>query len=174
MSFDARSIANFMLGCAQSDGIDLTSMSLLKILYFGHAWHLAKFREPLVAQPFEAWQHGPVNRVVYEQIKKFGKKPVTERLVMLDPVSVKFVAAKANFDAETEKFLMNIYSYYGKFHAFKLSEMSHVQGTPWEVIWSQAESKAVPGMWIPDELILEWFEQTGGRSYLDSNRGPNS
>lgn len=127
-----------------------------------------------MAQPFEAWERGPVNRVVYDQLKKFGKNAVTERLVVLDPKSVQFVPAQAELDEDTSKFLKNIYSYYGRFHAFKLSEITHSKGTPWELIWSKAESNAVPGMWIPDNLILEWFEETGGRSYLDSIPGANS
>jgi uncharacterized phage-associated protein len=174
MPLDARSVANFLLDCAASENIDMTSMSLLKVLYFAHAWHLAKYRKPLVAQPFEAWQNGPVNRIVYEQVKKFGKNPITQRLTVLDPKTVKFIPAVVQLDQETEKFLRNIFSYYGKFHAFKLSDITHTRGTPWEVIWSKAESKAVPGMWIPDNLILEWFEETGGRSYFDSIRGVNS
>ncbi|MFM9718924.1 Panacea domain-containing protein, partial [Streptomyces galilaeus] len=50
-------------------------MTLLKVLYFAHAWHLAKYGKPLVAQPFEAWRHGPVNRVVYDQYKEYRERP---------------------------------------------------------------------------------------------------
>ncbi len=174
MTKDARAIANYFLDCADECGQPLSPMALLKVLYFAHAWHLAKFKTPLVAQPFEAWERGPVNRVVYEQIKKFGKSAISERLNVLDPISVKFVPASCEMSNELKQFLSNIFAYYGRVHPFKLSEITHVSGTPWDIVWQAAEKSAVPGMWIPDKLILEWFEKTGGRLYLDGEQGANA
>lgn len=174
MSYDARSVANFFLSCAEAEGIALSPMALLKILYFAHAWHLAKYKVPLVAQKFEAWQRGPVNRVVYEQVKKFGRDGIKERLVVLDAKSAGFVEPCFVPDAELHDFLVNIYSYYSKFHAFKLSDITHAEGTPWDRVWKEAERGAVPGMWIPDDLIKEWFEKTGGRLYLAQEQGVNT
>ncbi|MBA3519059.1 MAG: DUF4065 domain-containing protein [Rhizobiales bacterium] len=73
-------IANYFLDRADAGGQPISPLSLLKILYFAHAWHLAKSGEALVGQPFEAWQYGPVNRVVYSQIKQFGRSPIQGRL----------------------------------------------------------------------------------------------
>jgi len=66
---DARAITNYFLDRAAQRGMAITIMTLLKVLYFAHAWYLAKKNAPLVGQPFEAWRHGPVNRVVYDQFK---------------------------------------------------------------------------------------------------------
>lgn len=173
MADDARAIANYFLDCAERDGISLTAMSLLKILYFAHAWHLAKYRKPLVAQPFEAWQRGPVNRVVYDQVKGLGKKPIRDRLTVLDVSTVSFVEAKCNISDEKQNFLNNIFSYYARFDPFKLSDLTHMFGTPWDIIWKEAEVNAVPGMWIPNDLIMDWFEKTGGRLYLSKEQGAN-
>jgi uncharacterized phage-associated protein len=173
MAADARAIANIFLDWAEVEGLDLSAMSLLKILYFAHAWHLAKYKQPLVAQPFEAWQNGPVNRVVYEQIKRLGKKPIKHRLQVLDSRTAKFVAARCELGEELKQFLHNIFSYYSRFDALRLSDITHAEGTPWDRIWQTAESSAVPGMWIPDALILEWFESTGGRLYLSGEQGAN-
>lgn len=170
---DARAIANRFLDWAEQEKLALTAMSLLKILYFAHAWHLAKYKLPLVAQPFEAWQRGPVNRVVYEQVKKLGKNQVLGRLKVLDLNTAQFVDAKCELSEETEKFLKNIFIYYAKFDPFKLSDITHAEGTPWDRVWKQAEVGAVPGMWIPDELIMKWFETTGGRLYLSGEQGVN-
>ena len=174
MAYDSRAIANFFLGRADQASQQLTPMSLLKILYFAHAWHLAKYKEPLVAQPFEAWERGPVNRVVYEQVKKFGKGVVSERLKVLDPRSVTFVDANCDLTDDLKTFLGNIFSYYSQYHAFELSDITHASGTPWDTVWNAAENGAVPGMWISNELILNWFEKTGGRLYLDGEQGANA
>ena len=160
---DARGVANYFLDRAKQRGIEVTVMTLLKVLYFAHGWHLAKYGRPLVAQPFEAWQHGPVNRVVYDQLKRWGAKPVEQRLKVFDAGICGYVDAVASVDDETARFLGNIFDYYAPFHPFKLSDLTHERGSPWDVIWEAAESRAVPGMLIPDSLIIEWFRAEGQR-----------
>jgi uncharacterized phage-associated protein len=85
---DARAVTNFFLDRAEARGAKLTIMTLLKVLYFAHAWYLAKEGKPLIAQPFEAWEYGPVNRVVYDQFKTLGKKHIETRAVSFDAQSV--------------------------------------------------------------------------------------
>jgi uncharacterized phage-associated protein len=134
-------------------------MTLLKILYFAHAWHLAKFDSPLVGQPFEAWKHGPVSRVVYEQLKGLGSKPITAKLKSFSANEAKYVDTPYEFDPETRRLLENVYDYYALYHPFTLSDLTHEKGSPWESIWGEAEKGAVPGMVIPDQLIKEWFRE---------------
>src|SRR2546421_11399446 len=103
--YDARAVANFFIDRAGRTGHSLTIMTLLKVLYFAHGWHLAQFSKPLVAQPFEAWKHGPVNRVVYEQFKGYGKKPLDKRAVSFNPDLMKFAETPYSFSGETESLL---------------------------------------------------------------------
>jgi len=160
--YDARAVTNFFLDRAEARGMKLTVMTLLKVLYFAHAWYLARNDEPLVAQPFEAWDYGPVNRVVYDQFKALGSKPVVGRAVSFDAKHLAFTETKYEFDAETNKFLADIFDYYSHFHAFRLSDLTHEKGGPWDVVWAEAEKRAVPGMIIPNELIAAWFKQQRG------------
>jgi uncharacterized phage-associated protein len=156
---DARAIANFFLDRADAQGMKLTTMTLLKVLYFAHAWHLAKEARPLIGQPFEAWEHGPVNRVVYDQFKSFGKNPINTRAVSFDLRQTTFLPTPYIFDANTEKFLSDIFDYYSQFHAYELSDLTHEKGSPWDVVWSAAANRAVPGMYIPNDRIASWFKQ---------------
>ena len=165
MAHDARSIANFFLDLADEARRDLTPMSLLKILYFGHAWHLAKYKSPLTGQNFEAWKFGPVNRVVYDQIKCFGKNKIDSRLTKFDAGLNCYPIATYSLSYEEDIFLRNIFKYYSEFHPYKLSDITHEASTPWDTVWNMAENGAVAGMVIPNKLILEWFETTGGTLY---------
>ena len=160
---DARGVANYFLDRAREWGVDVTAMTLLKVLYFAHGWHLAKYGKPLVAQPFEGWQHGPVNRVVYDQLKRLGAHPLRQRLQSFDANVCGYVDTPADFHGEAAQFLNNIFDYYARFHAFKLSDLTHEPGSPWDVVWQAAETTAVPGMIIPDSLIMEWFRGDGMR-----------
>ena len=65
---DARAVANFLLDAADTHNITLSITSLLKIIYFAQGWHLAKYNRPLIGQSFEAWEFGPVIRVVYDSL----------------------------------------------------------------------------------------------------------
>jgi uncharacterized phage-associated protein len=134
-------------------------MSLLKILYFAHAWHLVKEGKPLIAQPFEAWDHGPVSRVVYDQFKEMGRSPIATRAVTFDAIAASFVTAKYEFDVDTSELLNNIFDYYSQFDPFKLSDLTHEKGSPWDIIWTAAKTRAVPGMYIPNDLIASWFRR---------------
>jgi uncharacterized phage-associated protein len=86
MAYDARAIANFLLDYAAAKEQPVTIMSLLKILYFAHAWHLAKCGRPLTGQPFEAWKYGPVSRVVHEQFEGNGSCPIQWRANTNPPI----------------------------------------------------------------------------------------
>lgn len=169
--FDARAAANFFIDRAAEHSRPITVMTLLKVLYFAHAWHLAKYGRPLVAQPFEAWQHGPVNRVVYEQLKGVGAQPVSAKLKSFNVDSCTFEETKYNFDSDTTRFLSNIFDYYSQFHPFKLSDLTHEEGSPWHIVWTEAEKRAVPGMIIPNALIMKWFGETQYQQNRTDKRG---
>jgi uncharacterized phage-associated protein len=172
--YDARAVANFFIGRASECARPISAMTLLKVLYFAHGWYLAKNHRALVAQPFEAWKHGPVVRVVYEQIKGQGSKPITSKLTSFDINRRDFVEARCFLDAETEDFLADIFDCYSQFHPFTLSDLTHIEGSPWDVVWSKAERKAVPGMIISNILIKTWFEQNGSNSNRHRIMGYNS
>lgn len=158
MAYDARAIANFFLDRGAAIGCPVTIMSLLKILYFAHAWHLAKTDQPLVGQPFEAWKHGPVSRVVYEQFKGLGSKPILDRAKIINVETATFEPASyQNIDRVTAEFLENIFDYYSQYHPYRLSDLTHEEGSPWEIVWTEATRKAVPGMVISNDSIRAWF-----------------
>jgi len=161
---DARRVANYFLDRAHQRNVEVTVMTLLKVLYFAHGEYLARFDAPLVAQPFEAWQYGPVNRVVYDQLKGLGAKPIRTKLQIFDATTCGYVEASADFRGEAAQFLNNIFDYYARFHPFRLSDLTHEQGSPWQMIWEMAETKAVPGMHIPNALIKKWFREEGLRA----------
>lgn len=168
---DARGIANFFLDRAAQMRRPITAMTLLKVLYFAHGWYLVSHSKPLVAQPFEAWKYGPVNRVVYEQIKGNGSRPITSKLVSFDPGSCQFQETAYDLDERTIKFLGYIFDYYSQFHPFALSDLTHVEGSPWDIVWNEAEKRAVPGMIISDLLIKKWFEEGGYERSKQMRRG---
>jgi uncharacterized phage-associated protein len=159
MPHDARDIANFLLDYAEDKGTSLTIMALLKLIYFAHGWHLARYEQPLVKNAFEAWQYGPVVRAVYESFSESGKKPITIRACKFDPVKAKYSRATYNLTAEERALLQNVFEAYAYFHAFKLSDMTHEENSPWHMIWNNVDSSSRPGMQISNSSIKEHFQR---------------
>ncbi|WP_320196817.1 Panacea domain-containing protein [Agrobacterium rosae] len=166
MAYDARVVANFFIEIAWREQNSLTHLSLQKILFFAHAWHLGKFDQPLVGQKFEAWQYGPVIRVVYDQLKVCGKKPIDRVLKKLDPASGEWITPTELFSSEEKSFLYELFQYYSKFHAGTLVDLTHTKSGPWDKVWNMSVDNVVPGMIIPDKDIKLWILRGGGREVI--------
>lgn len=150
MAYDARQIANWFIERAARDGRQLSIMSLLKLAYIAHGWHLEITGQPLFNNRIEAWQYGPVVPDVYNTFRPQG---VTTRTP--DPRFGRKVLPPE------ENFLEQIYQIYGNMPPFRLSELTHEPGGPWETArkW---------GGWyaeIPNDLIRSHYvlkRQHGG------------
>lgn len=157
MPHDARQVANFILDHADSMGVSVTIMSLLKLIYFAHGWHLALFQRPLITNRFEAWQHGPVVRVVYECFQGSGNQPVSDRATIFDPLTATSKTAGYEFSPHERAFLTQIFDAYGDLHAFALSGLTHEPGSPWDQLWNVDDGSTNPGMRITDDEIRNHF-----------------
>lgn len=171
---DARAIANFFIDRAETQRRQLTIMTLLKVMYFSHAWYLVKYNKPLIGQPFEAWKYGPVNRVVYDQCKSLPGGVIKNKLISFNVEQACFSETNYNFESETKKFLQEMFDYYSSFHAFKLSDLTHEKGSPWDLVWSEAGERAIPGMVIPNESIRGWFSERGALYWTNRAKEPLS
>lgn len=150
---DARAIANFLLDYADAEGKNLTIMSLLKIIYFAHGWHLAKFGQPLIRNPFEAWHNGPVVRAVYDCFRRYGSKVIDGRATKFNPASEIYEPVTYKLDQDQATLLRNVFGAYGQMSAFQLSEMTHEIGSAWDLVWNAPRDAVNLGMRIPNDSI---------------------
>lgn len=158
---DGNALANFILDFCESRGINVTNLSLQKIMYFCHVWHLVKNKNPLIRHLFEAWQYGPVLPYVYRQFSIFGDGPIRDRAKITDRFSGDVVVVDYDFDIEMKEFLENIIEFYGKMRAFDLVQLSHEEGGPWDKVWNH-EGTVNPGMRIGNDLISEYYSRKLG------------
>jgi uncharacterized phage-associated protein len=140
--YDARQIANWFIQRSSKDGRPLSIMSLLKLIYIAHGWNLEMRNAPLFGNKVEAWQYGPVIRDVYNTFRPQGVN-----------ISSPSSAYPLEVDGTVASFLEEIYKIYGHMSAFKLSEITHEQGGPWETATKW-------GGWfaeIPNDLIKSHY-----------------
>lgn len=157
MPHDARAIANFLLDYAESRSSAITLMALLKMIYFAHGWHLAKYGAPLIKNHFEAWKDGPVVRVVYDAFKGAGSAAIRNRACKIDPVTRDRTIVRHKLSIEESEFLKIIFDGYGHIHAFALSDITHNRGSPWDRVWNAPIGGVVLGMRISNDRIRDHF-----------------
>ncbi len=159
MSFDVRSVANFVLDWAEAHGQAVTNLEINKIVFFLHAHHLVEFGKPLVSAKIEAWNYGPVFRELYSQFKIFEHSPITNRATKIDPETGSRIVCKENFGTNTQCLIECILPKYAKLSASALVSLSHEVGGPWDKVWNR-NGGVNPSMKISDESIRDWFAKT--------------
>lgn len=146
MAYDARQIANWFIARAKQDGRTLSIMSLLKLTYIAHGWHLETQGAPLIKDDIQAWQYGPVIPSVYSEFR-VQKLAVTK--------AANSEADWVDIDQADETLLEQIWTIYGKASPFKLSEITHVAGGPWDIATRTGGFYAK----ITDDVILEHYRR---------------
>lgn len=143
MSHSALAVADYLIQRQREQGRTLTPMQLIKLVYICHGWNLGVNKEPLISEPVQAWAYGPVIRRLYDAVKQYGSNPVVE--VGVDrPLKL----------SDDEKKLIDwVSDYYGKFSGIRLSQMTHMPNTPWEITKRQHGLNGI----ISNDLIEEFY-----------------
>jgi uncharacterized phage-associated protein len=150
-------IANEFIKRAFDEGRKLTPMQLQKLVYLAHGWNLAVTGAPLIEGWFEAWDWGPVNRPLYEALRKFGADPVDrllywgEDLPLLGDLDDGQVAHEELIGRECEV-VDRTWKIYGKYEAFQLSALTHERNTPWFNVYEKKRNREVS-----NNAIQEYF-----------------
>lgn len=124
---DARAVANEILYEAWRQGLTLTVMQLVKLVYLAQGWSLALYDRRMFMHDVQAWQYGPVVPVVYKAFSRFGSRPIDE--AARDKASG--LEYGDIFDEREKSLIKRIVAAYGPKHAYDLSSMMHKPGTPW-------------------------------------------
>lgn len=146
---DPRSIANEILRLMHAQGNNVTLMQIIKLVYLADGWSLALRGKPLSTHSPQAWQYGPVFPAVYKSFRRFGSKPINAPATD----AVTGVEFSEQFSPDELALIEQVVDSYGKYHAFRLSEMMHKPGTPWTITFQDSGAYAE----IPIQLIAEHF-----------------
>jgi len=91
--------------------------------------------EPLLSEPAQAWQYGPVVPSLYHAIKQFGAQPVGFPIPGdTDP---------QDLSADAKSLIAAVYKAYGHLTGVQLSNMTHQPDTPWSDAWNNAGKNTV-------------------------------
>ena len=114
--------AQYFIARAYEDGLEvnMTNMKVQKLLYYAQSLHLALYDQPLFAEEIQAWRYGPVCPPAYRFYSDFEAQqlPFPERKKL------------SHLSEEIQSVLDEVWENFGGYHAYRLSEMSHLE-FPW-------------------------------------------
>jgi uncharacterized phage-associated protein len=138
-------VSEYILKVAQSNGIPLTPMQVLKLVYISHGWQLGLYGRPLINESIEAWQYGPVVPSVYHRYKRFGSNFISD-IPNCFP---------EGFDPSEVSTIEQVFKGYGRRSGISLSSLTHEPGTP----WSQTVQQSGIGAVISNDLIEDYYRR---------------
>ncbi len=145
---DCLNAARYFIIRAYEDGLEaeMTNMKVQKLLYYSQSLHLALYSEPLFEAEIQAWRYGPVCPPAYKFYSEFEAKqlpiPDKESLLQLSP--------------QKQELLEEIWEYFGGYHAFRLSDMTHV-----EFPWKKARKGFPPQASSTEPILLNDMKELG-------------
>ena len=111
-------VIRYLLRLASKDDENepITPLRLYKLLYYCQGWYLAWYGKPLFQDRIEAWRDGPVVPSIYHR-EPWGKgrSPIED-----DGIPSLLTVGQ-------EKAISQVWSYYGKFSAYGLRDMTHCE-----------------------------------------------
>lgn len=120
------SLANYLLATVGP----MPHLKLQKLVYYAQAWHLAFFDEPLIADDFQAWVHGPVSRRLWDRFRD-DERPLMNP-IQLDKTTSRL--AKREFPSQLDvsqlDLLNDVIREYGSKSAYHLECLTHSE-QPW-------------------------------------------
>ncbi|MEA9911597.1 type II toxin-antitoxin system antitoxin SocA domain-containing protein [Xanthomonas campestris pv. raphani] len=153
-TYPSTNIANNLLERAARERRGLTPMQLLKLVYIAHAFSLGYGRGPLINEPVEAWKYGPVVRSLYNQVRDYDGSPVNG-LLQTGPNPWD---RASQVDAQADQLLQSVWSSYGSYDGYQLSNMTHMPGSPWWITWNDRGGRNQFSAVIDDNLIRDFYE----------------
>ena len=145
---DSLNVARYFIIRAYEDGIEaeMTNMKVQKLLYYAQSLHLALYNEPLFAEEIQAWRYGPVCPPAYNFYSEFEAKqlPIPDKESLLQ------------LPREKKELLEEIWEYFGGYHAYVLSDMTHG-----EFPWKKARKGLPPQASSTEPILLNDMKELG-------------
>ncbi len=151
-TYDAQSVAQFFIDISLNQSISINPLKLIKLVYIAHGWRLGLAGFPLINEPPEAWQYGPIIPSLYRELKYLGNDSITCGLINFR----KLERYKWPDDDEVIKLLVEIWRIYKDKSARMLSTIAHQQGSPWETART-ANNGRYRNPEIPEEVIKSYY-----------------
>lgn len=146
---DLLTLANIILSNCRY----VSNKKLQKLSYYVYAWYLTIFDKEICSMDFEAWEHGPVCRRLYNKYRRYGWNdiPAYRGFLLASDEDICFVKA--------------VLDVYGDYSADDLEKMSHDE-RPWNETRKGLKYNEPSAAKIKKELIKDYYGNEEGTKRL--------
>lgn len=151
-------IANTFLARAYGEQVgDVDQLKIQKLVYFLHGWYLATQDESVINEKFEAWPYGPVLSSLYQDFKRWGRKPLEGYATDIDPKTGELKSFVVNqSDKKFYEVFDRVWKKYKPFSGLYLSSLTHAPNTPWSLARNRGND------YLNNDEIKEYFVRLAG------------
>jgi uncharacterized phage-associated protein len=147
MAQSAIFLSGEILKRAKEQNIEISNMSLQKLLFIANGLYLAKNGAPLIQEPIEVWPYGPVIKSVYQEFKSYGNSAIKQI-----PLSYSINQQK-ELDKATDDVIEFALEIAKNLNAIQLSNWTHLPESPW------TEAKKNNEKEISNDLMINYFKK---------------
>ena len=148
-TYSAIDVAKRFLELAQNDATavqDLTNMKLQKLCFFAQLVSVFNNAQiPLIAEPFHAWDYGPVEPKLFRLIKHFG---ATYFSLNTPAVAQAFSVAVKIDDPDALEIIGGVWEKFKTWTAVNLSQLTHRRNSPWAVVYNENRYGIIPNEYM--------------------------
>jgi len=148
------SVANAFIDLSQWEGVPMTPMKLLKLVYIAHGWSLGVFERPLIGEQVQAWEYGAVVPSVFRDFRRWKRGPIESQKAILTERGQFIIPAV--YDGDERKLLERVWEQYKDFDGLQLSDLTSRPGTPWDITRRQSNETRPE---IPQPLLREHYRE---------------
>lgn len=108
-------------------------LHLIKWSYLAHGWAYPEIGRPLIGEPVEAWQFGPVYPELYHLIKrKDGERVDFVPRGAVEQLHHEEHGEYIQLNDTEKKLIEDVYDSYGELTGGQLIQLTHEKGGPWD------------------------------------------
>ena len=128
----ALELSPYLVAKSNLAGDGITNKKLQKLLYYVKAWGLVYFEDGIIEDDFEAWVHGPVCPVVYQEYKRFGFNLIDDDMTEGQAMEIVESFRRDKDCSWTDKMDLvdAVFEKYGQMTSLQLEMLTH-QEEPW-------------------------------------------
>lgn len=140
--YSASDIAKYVVGKCTCDNSPVTNLQLQKILYYLQVNFLQEKQYALFREDIEAWQFGPVVRVVYRRYCGYGSSSIYESEM-----------PETQFSNEEIELMNGVIKEKRSMKPWDLVRKTHEDGKPWDLIYRDGDGDREV---IPKDVIATY------------------
>lgn len=151
--------AYYLINKFNQNGLDVSNLQIQKLMYFFEAYYMTIHddTDKLYDCNFNAWAFGPVAIPLYTEFRKFGSGPIV--------LTEENKKCGNSITDEKKKLLDNMYKAFKNIPSMELVKLTHMSGSPWDVVWKRNGQKVGYGAntYIDKIETRDWFKKTFGK-----------